>query len=200
MKRQLAVVCFLSTAAIAQVTQPLRPFPTFSLPPVLGSEIQQYLGLTASQVDSVNRLNRRFADFQMDKSRRQFVVRSEIADETSRDVIDSIALGLRYRELQLIDREVEAERTKTRSDIQALLTPAQKTKIVTLNEALQLQNAACAAIDNNLMAPTPTLTVNRIADPASIAGLLLGLGPGNCGSALSRVGLPGLLEAPAPQR
>jgi hypothetical protein len=92
--------------------------------------------------------------------------------KSRRETIDPAALGVRYREVELINREIEAERLKNRAELLAVLTPAQRTKLATLEQALRLQDTACSAVSYNLLSPPPPTPV--IFDPGSLSSLLLG--------------------------
>lgn len=124
------------------------------------ASVSLYLDLTDPQAAAIADLNRQLAAADRARSQRQIQLQSEITQETARDPIDVNALGLRYRELELIRREMETQRSRTREQIQALLTPAQKAKLNTLQQALDLHTTACEAIDQNILVlPRLILTV-----------------------------------------
>jgi Spy/CpxP family protein refolding chaperone len=174
--------------------QILRPFPGGFFRPLVSQQLREFLELTREQVQSIDQVNERFAEFQGSKTQRRFIVQTEIAQESARPTIDPMALGLRYRELTLIEREIEEERVKTRTAVQAVLTAAQRTKLGTLEQALRLQSTACSAVDSHLMAPLPG--ESYIFDPLTALNPLVtsALG-GVCGaSSWSRLGIFGLTD------
>jgi len=165
--------------------------------PIVSEQLRGFLELTREQVQSIERANERLAEFQRSKTVRRFTVLAEIAQESARPTIDPMALGLRYRELTLIEREIEEERVKTRTAVQAVLTAAQRTKLGTLEQALRLQSTACLAVDSNLMAPLPGEISSTIFDPlAALNPLLTSALGGTCSaSSWSRLGIFGLTGA-----
>lgn len=169
------IALFLLTASGLPAQQELRPFPRF-FPPAL----QSFLELTSDQVTKIEDANSRFRAYEASRSARRIDLQFEISAEISNATIDPMALGLRHREIELIRREVEAERAKTRTEVQAVLTAAQRTKLATLDQALRLQSTACSAVSQNLLVePIPDL---------SFASLLIGFnvpGLGPCGASSS---------------
>ena len=120
--------------------------------------LKNYLELTDQQVSQILAKNQQLGDFRSAKMQRQFAVQFEIAQETKRTVVDPMAIGVRYLEIETIRRELETEAKKNLSEIQALLTPNQRTKLSQLEEALRQQNTACAAVSWNLM-PQPSVSI-----------------------------------------
>ncbi len=127
--------------------------------------LKKHLELTDPQVSEILAKNERLGQFRSTKLRRQVEVQFEIAQETRQATLDPMAIGVRYLEIETIRREIEAESKKTTTEIQALLTPTQKTKLSMLEEVLRQQNTACAAVSWNLM-PQPA--------PQAFADFLLG--------------------------
>ena len=150
MVKRYLVLLFLATAfpCLSQT------FPFRSL--TASEQLQEFLELTNAQVSLLQSLNLFSGVDGFTRSQRRSQLQSEIAEETAKPTIDTTALGLRYRELELIRREEEGEKPKLRAALQALLTPAQRTKLGTLDQALRLRPAACAAVQLNLfMEPQP---------------------------------------------
>lgn len=130
----------------------VRPVP---VPP----EVRRYLELTDAQTTRVQQLNSRFESYRLDKVIRQMTVQQELAEQMRQDPLDPTAIGLRHVELESIRRETEAERARTITDIQALLTPAQHTRLDALAQVLRQYDLACSAVANNLLPlpqPPPT--------------------------------------------
>jgi hypothetical protein len=153
---------------------------------LLPQNLIQSLELTPEQITSVNDLNNSFRSFSLQKSRRTAQVQSEISEETRKQTLDPMALGLRYQELEAIRRETDTEREKTFATIQNVLNPAQKAKIMALQEALKAYPSACEAVNYNL-ASMPS--VDRWFDTAAFAptltiGIISALSPVCAGGAI----------------
>jgi hypothetical protein len=158
MRSVLIVPLLLTGLASAQV------FFTPEIPPAL----RNYLELTDTQNTRIPQLNRQYLLYRLQKGNRQAVVQRELTEEMRRDTLDPTAIGLRYVELETIRREIEAEQTKTIKDIQALLTPVQRTRLDGLTEVLRRFDLACAAVAFNLL---PALLPDRTGGPEE-AGFL----------------------------
>jgi hypothetical protein len=140
----------LAGVAVGQVTNPVPP--VFEGPgPSLA--LRQYLDLTNAQVASIVRLNAEAQRFQVEKFRRQAQVNMEISQEMRRETLDPMAIGLRFVELEAIRREIAAEQARAAREVQALLTPAQRTRIQALQDVLRTYPVACEALAHNLMSP-----------------------------------------------
>jgi hypothetical protein len=150
---RLSVMFFtLMAAGLAQM-----PGPAFS------PALREYLALSGQQVASIVGANADNIRFQMAKQLRTAQVQREIAEETARDTVDPMALGLRYMELESIRRELRDSSARTQQAIVAVLNDAQKQKLKTLEEAARLQPLVTDAQCANLLR-TP-MTGNLI--PAS---------------------------------
>lgn len=146
MRSLLIVPLLLTGLASAQVDMP--PDPRY-----LG--IATYLELTDAQLTGIERLNRQLESYRAGKTRRQFVVQQELAEQMLRDPLDPTAIGLRHVELESIRREIEAEQNKTVKAIQALLTPVQRARLEDLSQVLRQHSLACLALGLNLISPLP---------------------------------------------
>ena len=147
MRFLILLILFSLEAGFAQGT--FSPFP---------ETLKNYLELTDQQVSQIVAKNQQLDEYRSAKMQRHFEVQLEIAQETRRTMLDPMAIGLRYLELETIRREIEAESRKITTEIQALLTPAQKAKLSMLEEVLRQQNTACAAMSWNLMPQPAALT------------------------------------------
>src|SRR5207253_10017325 len=90
-----------------------------------------------------------------------------IADETAKPSPDPMALGIRYFELETLRRQIETRQKDTLTQIQALLSADQKTKLNTLQQALSLYSTACTAVNLNMMTPPTRSTQIPIAGPGA---------------------------------
>lgn len=139
------------------------------LPPGLVS----YLEITDAQQQQIVQANLTLQNFSLLKARRTAQVQTEISTETAKPDLDPMALGMRYRELEAIRREIAAEQKRTVDTVQAILTTAQKQKLSVLQEALRIQSTACEAVSANLMSAPPQFVPAPWIDTGSFASLLL---------------------------
>jgi hypothetical protein len=153
--------------------------PVFQVP--FPPSLQSYLELTRDQVNSIQRHNNALVQLQAEKGRRSAQVQLEIQQETAKTTLDAMALGVRYLELEAIRREVADQQQKTYTEIQKLLTDAQKTKVQALIAAMRMQNLICdAQAQNILLVPRPGNVIpvpNIVRDPFpqfSFGSFLLG--------------------------
>lgn len=145
MRTKLALLALSASACLGQTI--IRPIPFF--PPAL----RQYLALSDDQVLKISTLNSQLVSFQISKSQRQAQVQAEIAQETAKPALDSLALGLRYVELEAIRRELQTEQKKTFDQIQTVLTTDQKVRLAGLQQVLASYSTACSAVSQNLLSP-----------------------------------------------
>lgn len=149
--RVVSIFCLLAPALFSQATGIIARFPP---------QLKQYMELSDAQVNTIIEANASLQRFQIDKHRRTIQVEMELAQERAKTTIDPMALGVRYLELEGIRREILSEQQKTSAQIQNVLTPPQKTKLQTLQQALRLQSTICEAQSVNLLdqvAPNPFL-------------------------------------------
>ena len=144
MRKMMVLLALSASVCLAQT---IVPIPVFFFPP----ELKQYLALSDDQVIKIGTLNSQLNSFRSSKFERQLQVQSEIAEWTAKENLDSLALGIRYAELEAIRREVDDQQKKTVSQIQALLTVEQKTKLAVLQQALTLYSTACSGVSQNLL-------------------------------------------------
>ena len=78
---------------------------------------KNYLELTDQQVSQILAKNQQLGEYRSAKMERQFAVQLEIAQETQRTMLDPMAIGLRYLELETIRREIESESKKITTEI-----------------------------------------------------------------------------------
>jgi hypothetical protein len=156
------------------------PAPPFGRLPLFPPALQRYFEFSTEQVTSIQRLNQALQQLQVEKLTRSSRVQLEIAQETAKPTLDAMALGLRYLELEAIQREIRAQHAKTNEEIQKLLTPAQKNRLEVLVSAMRLQSVICEAQSQNILAAQ--IPANRISGPTlnfgdgqtGVASFLLG--------------------------
>lgn len=145
MKKLLLVLFSLAPGFAQVVFDPAQIFPR---------ELNDYLGLSSAQTESMLRLKMDYSRIVSEKYRRAAQVQSEIAEWTNKDPIDPIQLGLRYAELENIQRELREALATTRQKTVAVLDNAQKTKLKLLEDAMKLQSVIGQAQCENLLAPS----------------------------------------------
>jgi hypothetical protein len=128
----------------------------------LPSQVTQYMELTADQVRTIVEQNIALQNFRAEKFRRTAQVQLELAQETVKTTIDPMALGLRHMELEAIRRELQAQEEKATAAIQNVLTPAQKTKLQALQQAMRLQPVICEAQAINLLSAQTQSIPNQV--------------------------------------
>jgi hypothetical protein len=162
---KLVIIVVLSAAALlGQTPGPVTPFPLF--PP----DLQKYLELTSAQVDAIRRADTELELFRVRKQLRVAQVQREIREWTAKDLLDPMQLGLRYVELETINREIREEEKKTIVKARAVLNPAQLAKLKVLEDAVKLQPLINDAVCENLI-EVPSSS----AAPGGTAGCLRGV-------------------------
>jgi hypothetical protein len=133
---------------MAQMPQP----PSDGLP----AGLRSYFSLSDDQVRQIVGINERyllaFGVFEADIER----LRQQIAAETAKPVLDPATIGAAYVAIEQARRDQQSARTEALTGISQVLTPAQRSKLQTLRDALNLQPLVTAAIQSNfLLAPAP---------------------------------------------
>ncbi len=155
MKTVSIVALFLAASLLsAQGMAPGAPGPA-----AFPAALRLFLDLSDQQVIAIQNLNLEFSRFVNTKERRVQQVRFEIAQETAKQPLDPMALGLRYAEIETIRRQVEEEETRLRARIQQLLNDAQRARLKALEDALKLQPIYGEAVAVRLLTPPPVRPV-----------------------------------------
>lgn len=144
------VVCAMALGAssFAQAPGPIMPGP-----PRFPAALRLYLELTDTQIDAITFLNAEYERFAQTKRRRMNQVQQEIAEETAREPLDPMALGLSYAELEASRRQLNAELARTRSRIRAVLSEPQSMKLKALEDVIKLLPIYSEAVQVNLLEP-----------------------------------------------
>ena len=168
MKKLLLIACLGAMTVLAQGTDPgpgmIQPYPLFSL------ELQKYLELSNTQMDTIRRANTELLVFSARKQIRIAQVQREIQEWTGKDPIDAMQLGVRYAELEVIRREMRDEEKSTTAKVRAVLNPAQQAKIRMLEDAVKLQPLINEAACVNLI----DAALNQSSGSFSLAGTTIG--------------------------
>jgi Spy/CpxP family protein refolding chaperone len=187
MRKLLFSVFLGATALFGQGPGSIMPFPMF--PP----ELQKFLELGNTQVDAIRRAN---TDLDIYRARKQFriaQVRAELREWTAKDPISAIELGLRYAELETINREIREEERKTAAKARGALTPAQMAKLKVLEEAIKLlpliDSAACENLIDGPGTPVPMNIVPGMGI-AGVPGAIMGPASGCIRGMISAVMQP----------
>ena len=142
MKLSLPIVLVFAASASAQL------MPTLYQP--LG-QVKEFLQLSDSQVQSILTNNNEYSRWFFGKQSRIQQVQTEIAQETARPNLDSMALGVRYTEVELICRDIRQQIPVYRKKNTDVLTDSQKAKLKVLDDAVKLAPVIAEAQNGNLM-------------------------------------------------
>jgi len=136
MKRTICCIVLGSTALLAQSTDPAGPGMPIAVQRY--AQLVKYLGLDAKQTAELIRVDAEFQRYLAAKTLRAAQVESELRTETLKPVVDPLALGVRYAELEAICREARDTEKKTGESARKALTAAQLPKVVVLEQAFAL--------------------------------------------------------------
>lgn len=144
MSRSLLIFFFAAASALAQFGRLVPAFP---------ETLRRFLDLSNTQVDAISRLNGDYRRKVSEKQDRMNQVRGEIAEETQKDILDPMALGLRYVEIEAIQRDLRDQLTNVRLLIRQTLNDAQRAKLKALDDAIKLQPVIGEAQCENMLEP-----------------------------------------------
>lgn len=121
-------------------------------------QLIRYLELTPQQVLELARIQTEWSRYLAAKTRRVSQVEGEIRQATLAPVVDPMALGVRYLELEAICRESRETDKKYREQARKLMTPQQMTRLASLEQAYRLLPVIAEADAAKLVdAPLPGL-------------------------------------------
>jgi hypothetical protein len=115
------------------------------------SQVQQFLQLSDSQLQTILTNNDDYNRWSGDKQNRIRQVQTEIADETRKSPLDPNALGIRYAEIETICREMKDRANESRTQNIGVLNQDQKSKLKILDDALKLAPVISDAQFGNLI-------------------------------------------------
>lgn len=133
------IIVLLLFAHAAQAQQALVP------------TLLEYLDLTAAQVTRLRQNAADYNKFYAEKSARYAQVDRELGEEHAREVVDPLALGQRYVEQEAICRELRAAYQQNFERNQAVLTAAQRTRLLALDVVISNSDLVSSAARNNLI-------------------------------------------------
>jgi hypothetical protein len=178
--RTLFLSLFLIASAWGQGVIPIK-FTPFQ-------QIRAYLGLTDEQVAKMQQQIDDYYRWADGRQQRMSAVQREIAEETAKNPLDPMALGVRYAEVEAIRREL-AERSAALIPANvAFLTDAQKVKLKALEEALKLASTGAEAQTLRLLPPQCALA--GIFGLPSGVPVLVDRGPNLCNGDFSAIFAP----------
>jgi len=126
-------------------------------------QLIRYLELTPQQVLELARIQTEWSRYLAAKSRRVAQVESEIRQATQAPVVDPMALGVRYLELEAICRESRDTDRKYREQARKLMTVQQMTRLASLEQAYRLMPVIAEADAAKLVdAPMPGLNLGLL--------------------------------------
>ena len=173
----------LSVAAWGQ----LIPFPSFGM----FQQLRSYLQLTDAQWNTINTNNRQYSQLVFERQQRISIVQLEIAQETLNPTLDAMALGMRYAEIEGICRDLRQRGADLERTNVQVLTDAQRGKLKTLQDALNLLPVISEAqgagllesgpgerVPAGIVARTPIPSLVFTSAPGGVLGF--GASPGGC--------------------
>lgn len=134
--------------------------------------LQAYLVLTAEQFAKLAENSRVHEQWARERSVRVNQVQFEIFEESAKEVLDALALGLRFAEIEAIRREIEERQGLLVETNQKVLTPGQRAKFDQLLQAAKFLPAVNEARGVNLM---------KAECPLSLSGTFPPIGATACG-------------------
>lgn len=143
----LSLFIFLGFAGTAPAQISSRPYQ-------LLANLQEFLQLSDTQVETILTNNNEFNRWSLTKQARVNQVQGEIAAETVKEALDPMALGVRYVELEAICRQFKTQVAVYQQKNIDSLTPPQKAKLVVLQDVIKLAPAISEAQSGNLLNPT----------------------------------------------
>ena len=166
MKLILPIILVCAAPASAQLG------PTFYQ--TLG-QVKEFLQLSDSQVQSIFTNNDEYGRWALGKQSRIRQVQTEIAQETVKQNLDPMALGVRYTEIELICRDIRQQvpvYLKKNTDV---LTESQKAKLKVLEDAVKLAPVISEAQNGNLISGGSSYSTGSLASfltiPASFGSI-----------------------------
>jgi hypothetical protein len=133
-------------------------------------QLIRYLELTPQQVLELGRIQTEWSRYLATKSRRVAQVESEIRQATQAAVLDPMALGVRYVELEAICRESRDTDRRFREQARKLMTAQQMTRLASLEQAYRFLPVIAEADAAKLIdAPMPGLNLGLLGAPAARA-------------------------------
>lgn len=171
MKSLYFAAAFLSVSVLAQAQNTPSPDPGHGAL----KQLVIYLQLTPEQTAKLAAANLELDQFLARKEARVVQVNAEIRDETTKDVVEPLALGLRYTELEAICRESRDKKQKAVTATQSVLNPTQLAQLKTLEQAYAMLPLVQTADAVNLIdTPLPNMSTNVLQALTGVTNKLPG--------------------------
>jgi hypothetical protein len=168
-------------------TLPVQPLP----------ELQQFLGLTDTQMTAILQNNSDYGKFTFQQQQQIQQAQFQIAIETAKAQLDPLAIGTLYAQIETTCRSLRDKAAAVQQQNIAVLTDAQKAKLTVLSDAIKLSPTISEAESANLLgvAGSPQFLFNT----GSFSGVVLGGvtgglqigGVSGCGSSFAGNIIPG---------
>jgi hypothetical protein len=169
MHRLLTALAFASCFSFSAWSQPIA----LPLQQPL-SQVQQYLGLTDTQVTAILQNNSDYNTFSLQQQDQIYQAQSQITIETAKDTLDPLAIGVQYAAIETVCRGLKAKAASSQQQNIAVLTDAQKLKLNALNDAMKLIPTISEAQSGNLLGPANSPPFAFSAYGSSFAAGLIG--------------------------
>ena len=147
-KRACLLIVIASATAAAQTPPP--PNPGFYPQPL--AQVKEFLQLSDAQVQAILANNEEYNRWSAAKQARGSQVQGEIAEETAKEALNPMALGVRYVEVETICWEMKAQAAMSLKKNVDVLTAPQKAKLQVLQDAIKLAPVVSEAQSGNLLA------------------------------------------------
>ncbi len=174
-----------------------------TLPPQPLPELQQFLGLTDTQVTAIFQNNSDYEKFTFQQQQQIQQAQFQIAAETAQAQLDPMAIGTLYAQIETTCRSLRDKAAAAQQQNIAVLTDAQKAKLNVLSDAIKLSPTISEAESANLLglAGAPQFLFNTGSFSGVVlggvtGGFLLG-GASGCGSPFPGNIIPGGRLSPA---
>lgn len=138
-------------------------------------DLQNYLGLSDSQVGSINSLNAGFNKYASAQSSQYGELQSQARAELAKDSPDPRAVGSLYGQMAMLGRDYDAQLAKVQSDVAAVLTADQVVLTGRLLDTIRLQplvsEAACISMESRVVPTFASLNGSFSATGIYVANL-----------------------------
>jgi hypothetical protein len=142
----LVLCSWLAISAFSQTTFPSPQTPL--------SQVQQFLGLTDSQVSAIIQNNNDYNTFSFQEQQTIQHAQSAIAVEIAQDQLDPVAIGNLYAGIESACRDLRSKAATVQQQNVSVLTDVQKAKLNMLNDAMKLAPIISEAQSDNLLGST----------------------------------------------
>ena len=150
MKKRAWSIVVLLLIPITSATAQTPPNPGFYPQPL--AQVKEFLQLSDPQVQTILANNEEYNRWSAAKQERAGQVQGEIAEETAKESLNPMALGVRYVEVETICREMRAQAAVSLKKNVDSLTAPQKAKLQVLQDAIKLAPVISEAQSGNLLA------------------------------------------------